>query len=182
MTVGISNMSNFRDNITKLNNEDSRSNIAGCSTKLTKLFVVNNNGYTLIEAVIAAMLILIISVPFINFIASTLKARAIAQERLVAMSIAVETIEEISSVQGKAWNDIDELVSWVTGTNKSFINTGDSNTYYKNDGKYTIFILIDEEQPKKEDGAVVEGIFEVIVTVKYDTDREVSLLTVFREV
>jgi len=164
---------------TKLNNEDSISSVAGCSTKLLN---INNNGFTLVEVVVSAMLILIISVPFINFIVSTLKARTMAQERLTAMSIAVETIEEITSVQGEDWKDIDDLISWIKEESMGFTDTENSNIYFRNDGKYTIYIEINEEQPKDENGSVIEGLFEVIITVKYDNDKDISLLTVFREV
>ena len=149
--------------------------------KIFKSRYVNKNGFTLLELVIATMLILIISISFLNFIVSALKARAVAKGRLTAMSIAVEIMEEITSYQGGQWHNVSELEKWITST-KGFSKTQENNTYLLNNGNFEVFLEIDKERPKKQDGTSVDGLFEVTIIVKYDNDSEVSLLSVFREV
>lgn len=172
-------MDRYKSSDVKQKNEKSK-NIADRLIK--KLSCSNRDGFTLVELMVSAVLILIISTLFINFIAYTLQVRTVAKERLIAMSMAVETMEEISSVQGEAWSERDDLVTWIKGENMEFTSIEEDNTYFKEYDKYAIFIFIDDEQPKKEDGTRVDELFKVTVTVKYDSDREVNLTTLFREV
>lgn len=140
----------------------------------------NDNGFTLVEMVIAIALIVVISVAFVNFISVVSKARRAAQDKLTATNIAVDIIEEISSVQGTIWSDADDLQVWLTEI-KGFTRGENDNTFIKVEEKYTIYLMIDKNYPVNQDGVTITGVFEVIVKVEYSKKMEISLVCIFRE-
>ena len=140
----------------------------------------NDNGFTLVEMVIAIALIVVISVAFVNFISVVSKARRAAQDKLKATNIAVDIMEEISSVQGTIWSDADDLQVWLTEI-KGFTRGENDNTFIKVEEKYTIYLMIDKNYPVNQDGVTITGVFEVIVKVEYSKKMEISLVCVFRE-
>lgn len=129
-----------------------------------------NNGFTLIEVIVAIAIIGIIGVMLTGIVSTTLKARSISQERLHMLALCTSSIDEIKSNQD-SFNSIGDIDAWLQDNGYSL----HSGYYAKNDPETRI--EIDVYVAEKPD---MSGLFEIKVTGKSAKASELSISTVIK--
>lgn len=129
-----------------------------------------NNGFTLIEVVVAIAIIAIIGVMLSGMVSTTLKARSISQERLHMLALCTSTMDEIKSNQSTfyAINDVD---TWLQG--HGYVKQ--SGFYKKNDPSTGIDIEVYLNQ-----NINISGLYEIKVVGKSVKASNLSISAVIK--
>lgn len=122
--------------------------------KRNKASMINNQeGFSLVELLVAITILAIIVLPFLNSFVTASKTNSKAREQLVATTVAQNVMEEIKATSIEALEKDDNFV--FDDTLKKYVVTYDGDqTFMRVNGKgYNARVLFDANAYKKAEGA-----------------------------